>query len=138
MALQDKYQPLIQAAQSSGVKNLQVKEQNNVLFIDGEAPTASVKDQLWNIYKQLDPNYRAGDLRLNITIAAESGSRAKVTTDSTNLNIRKEPGTEAQIVGKAAHGEIVTILDKANEQWWKIKTDAGTEGFVYSQYLRPQ
>lgn len=138
MALQTKYQQLIQTAQASGVTNLQIREQNKVLHIDGQAPSTAVKDQLWNIYKQIDPDYRAGDLMLNISVPVSSGTKAKVTTDSTNLNIRKSPGTEAEIVGKAAHGEIVTVLNQTNAQWWQIKTDSGKEGYVYAQYLTPQ
>ncbi|MES1224864.1 MAG: SH3 domain-containing protein, partial [Bacteroidota bacterium] len=34
MALQDKYKPLIDAANASGASNLTVKEQDGVLYID--------------------------------------------------------------------------------------------------------
>ena len=53
MALQDKYKELIDVAKSSGVNNLQVREQNNVLYIDGESPNGSVKDNLWKIYNKI-------------------------------------------------------------------------------------
>jgi hypothetical protein len=43
MALRAKYQQLIDTATNSGVTNLQVREQNNVLYIDGDAPSESVK-----------------------------------------------------------------------------------------------
>lgn len=137
-ALQDKYKELIDAANASGISNLQVSEQGNVLHIDGEAPTGDAKDKLWDIYNKLDPDYRSGDLIMNVNVAAGSGTKAKVTTDSTNLNIRKGPGTDQPIVGKAAHGEVVTLLSKPNDQWWSIKTDAGVEGYAYAQYLSPQ
>jgi uncharacterized protein YgiM (DUF1202 family) len=138
MALQEKYKQLIDAAKSSGVSNLQVREQNNVLYIDGAAPSGGVKDKLWNIYNTIDPDFRAGDLILNVNVPeAAAGSRAKVTTETSNLNIRKGPGTDQPIVGKAAHNEIVTILSVTNEQWSLIKTDKGVEGYAYSQYLTP-
>lgn len=137
-ALQDKYKELINAANAAGINNLQISEQSNVLHIDGEAPTGDSKDKLWDIYNKLDPDYRSGDLIMNVNVAAGSGTKAKVTTDSTNLNIRKGPGTDQPIVGKAAHGEVVTLLSKPNDQWWSIKTDAGVEGYAYAQYLRPQ
>ena len=66
MALRTKYQQLIDAATSKGVSNLAVREQNNVLYIDGNAPSESVKKELWDIYNKIDPDYRAGDLVLNI------------------------------------------------------------------------
>ena len=137
-ALQDKYKELINAANAAGISNLKISEQGNVLHVDGEAPTGEAKDKLWNIYNKIDPNYRAGDLILNVNVIAGRGTKAKVTTDSTNLNIRKGPGTDQPIVGKAAHGEVVTLWSKPNDQWWLIKTDAGVEGYAYAQYLSPQ
>ena len=138
MALQDKYQELIAKAQSAGVSNLQINEQGNVLHISGEAPSGAVKDQLWDIYGKIDPDFRAGDLVMDVNVAAGGGTMAKVTTDSSNLNIRKGPGTDQPIAGKAAHGSTVTLLSKPNDQWWLIRTDDGVEGYAYAQYLSPQ
>ncbi len=138
MSLQDKYKELVETAKSGEVNNLQVREQDNVLYIDGEAPNGAVKDNLWNIYNKIDPDFRAGDLILNVNVAAHSGQKATVTTDSSNLNIRKGPGTDQPIVGKAAHGEIVTLINKTNDQWFLVKTNAGEEGYAYAQYLTPQ
>ena len=136
MALQDKYRELVDAAKASGVTNLQVREQDNVLYIDGEAPSGATKDKLWDVYGKLDPDYRAGDLVMNINVSTHvPGARAKVTTEKSNLNIRKGPGTDQPIVGKAAHHEMVTLVSKMNDQWWLIRTDKGEEGYAYSQYL---
>jgi nucleoid-associated protein YgaU len=66
MALQAKYQPLIDAAQAAGATNLQVRQQGNVLYIDGEVPSDDVKKQLWDKYNQIDPDYRSGDLVMNL------------------------------------------------------------------------
>jgi len=137
-ALQEKYKVLIDTAKASGISNLQVSEQGNVLHVDGDAPDGATKDKLWDIYNKIDPDYRAGDLILDVNVAVSAGSKAKVTTDSTNLNIRKGPGTDQEIVGKAAHDEIVTVQSKTNDQWWLIKTDSGVEGYAYAQYLSPQ
>ena len=139
MALETKYKELTDAANKTGVTNLQVREQDNVLYIDGEAPTGAVKDELWNIYEKLDPDFRSGDVVMNINVSTMvAGSKAKVSTNSSNLNIRKGPGTDQPIVGKAAHNEIVTLVSKKNDQWWLIRTDAGEEGYAYAQYLSPQ
>ena len=138
MSLQDKYKTLIDTAQQSGVTNLQVKEQDNVLYIDGDAPSASVKDKLWSVYNSIDPDYKTGDVVLDVNAKVASGTKATVTTDSTNLNIRKGPGTDQEIIGKAAHGATVTILSAPNEQWSLIRTDKGEEGYAYTQYLTAQ
>jgi nucleoid-associated protein YgaU len=74
MSLQNKYQPLIDAAQTAGVNNLQVRQQGNVLYIDGDVASESVKKQLWDKYNQLDPDYRSGDLILNLNVAAGAAS----------------------------------------------------------------
>jgi phage tail tube protein FII len=134
--LQTKYKELVDAATAAGVQNLQVREQANVLYIDGEASTGAVKDNLWNIYNKIDPDFRAGDLIMNINVSAmASGAKAKVTTDSSNLNIRKGPGTDQTIVGKAAHNSTVTLISKTNDQWWLVRTAEGAEGYAYARYL---
>ena len=127
------------AANASGVANLQAREQDSVLYIDGEAPTGAVKDQLWEIYGKIDPDFRAGDVIMNINVSTMvPGAKVKVTTEKTDLNIRKGPGTDQPIVGKAAHFEIVLLISKTNDQWWLIRTDQGEEGYAYAQYLSPE
>ena len=139
MALQDKYKELTDAATAAGISDLQVREQDNVLYIDGTAPSGAVKDQLWNIYDKIDPNFLAGDLVLNVNVnVAADVSKVKVTTESSNLNIRKGPGTDQPIVGKAAHGEIITLVSQSNAQWWLVRTDDNEEGYAYAQYLTPE
>lgn len=135
MALQEKYAELIQAAKNSGVTNLQVREQDNVLYIDGKTGNGAVKDSLWDVYNKIDPDFRAGDLILNIDASAAAGSQARVTTESSNLNIRKGPGTDQPIVGKAEHNSTVTVVSRANDQWSLVRTDKGEEGYAYTQYL---
>jgi uncharacterized protein YgiM (DUF1202 family) len=135
MALQDKYKELIDSARNAGVQNLNVMEQNNVLHITGDATDAKTKDNLWNIYNKIDPDFRTGDLVLDVNANVAAGTKAKVVTESSNLNIRKGPGTDQPIIGKAAHHEIVTVINKTNDQWSLIRTDGGAEGYVYSQYL---
>ncbi len=138
MALQDKYKELTDAATASGINDLEVREQDGVLYIDGTAPNAAVKDQLWDIYGKADPNYLAGDLVLNVKVSHDASvTQVKVTTESSNLNIRKGPGTDQPIVGKAAHGEVITLVSRSNEQWWMVRTKDGEEGYAYAQYLTP-
>ena len=138
MALQDKYKELVDYAKTSGLANLQVREQDNVLYVDGEAPSGAVKDKLWDIYGKIDPDFRSADLVMNVQVStAVPGSKATVTTDKSNLNIRKGPGTDQPLIGKAAHNEIVTLVSKTNDQWWLIRTSSGQEGYAYAQYLSP-
>lgn len=134
--LQEKYKELIDAAQNSGVQNLQIREQAGVLYLDGEASGGQIKDNLWSIYNHLDPDFRTGDLIMNINVGSMvSGANARVSTEKSNLNIRKGPGTEQTIVGLAAHNSMVTLINKTNDQWWLVRTSEGVEGYAYSRYL---
>lgn len=136
--LQAKYKELIDAASVSGVSDLQVREQDNVLYIDGTAPTGAVKDQLWAVYDKIDPNFVSSDLVLNVNVdVAATVTKVKVMTESSNLNIRKGPGTDQPIVGKAAHHEIITLVSQTNDQWWMVRTADGEEGYSYARYLEP-
>ena len=122
MALQDKYAELIQSANTLGVANIATAEKEGVLHISGTAKSTADYDSLWALYAKIDPNMASGDLMMNIDIKADAGARLKVTTDSTNLNIRSTPSTEGEVVGKAAHDEIVTLVEKTDDSWWKIRT----------------
>ena len=137
MALQEKYAELLTSANTLGVSNLAVAEQDGVLHVSGTAKSTADYDALWALYDKIDPNMASGDLMMNIDVKADAGAQLKVTTDSTNLNIRSTPSTEGDIVGKAAHDEIVTLVEKTDDSWWKIQTKDGEEGYAYAQYLSP-
>ena len=139
MALQDKYKALTDAATAVGISDLAVREQDGVLYIDGTAPDGATKDHLWDVYNQIDPDFKGGDLVLNVNVAVDAAvTQAKVITESSNLNIRKGPGTDQPIVGKAAHGEIITLVNRSNDLWWLVRTNDGEEGYCYAKYLEPQ
>lgn len=137
-ALTDKYKELIDTANGSGMTNLNVAESNGVLHISGTAPNADIKNKLWDIYGKIDPNFLTGDVVMDVEASTTTGGKVKVTTQDTALNIRKGPGTDQPIVGKAAKDSIITLVGKANDQWWLVRTDDGAEGYCYAQYLTPQ
>ena len=134
--LQDKYAELITAANSSGATDLAVRAQDSILYIDGVVPTGEAKDKLWAVYDKIDPDFRTGDLVLNLDVSpAAPSTRLKVTTESSNLNIRKGPGTDQPIIGKAAHHSEVTLLSKYNSEWALIRSENGAEGYCSLKYL---
>ena len=86
MALQDKYRELVAAAQSAGVSNFQVREQDRVLYIDGVAPSEEIKQRLWDIYGKIDPDYRSADLVMNIKVTpGANGTKEYVVVSGDNL-----------------------------------------------------
>jgi uncharacterized protein YgiM (DUF1202 family) len=137
--LQTKYKELTDAASTSGIQDLKVREQDGVLYIDGVAPSGTAKDKLWDIYNKIDPNFMSGDVVMNVNVAPSApGTKVKVTTERSNLNIRKGPGTDQPIVGKAGHNEIVTLVSRTSDQWWLVRTDDGEEGYAYAEYLKAE
>lgn len=67
-----KYHELILTAESAGVQKLYVRELNNILYIDGHVPSEKVKEELWKLYNKIDPDYRSGDLVLNLQLLQQA------------------------------------------------------------------
>ena len=136
-ALQDKYASVISAAQSAGVSNLQVSEQDGILYVSGNAGNTAAKDAVWNALGAIDSTYSASDINVDVQVAGlAAGATLMVATESSNLNLRQEPSTEAAIVCKAAKGESVTLFEQTSDYWWKVKTADGEEGYAYARYLQ--
>ena len=93
-SLRGKYQQLIDAATRSGATNLQVRQQGNVLYVDGTVPTEDVKKQIWDVYNKIDPDYRSADLVLNLTALAAS------TAHSSEQEYTVEKGDNLSKIGK--------------------------------------
>ena len=115
MALQDKYAELTNAAKAAGVTNLAVREQGNVLYVDGAAPSSAVKDQLWAIYNKLDPDYRSADMVLNIT--APAASEYEVVSGDNLTKIGKKFGKTWQEIYEANKSLIGSNPDLIQVGW---------------------
>lgn len=137
MSLQDKYASVVSAAQSAGLSDLSVQEQDGILYITGKASNSAAKDSVWNALGAIDSSYTATDINIDVQVSGlAAGASLTVATDESNLNIRQEPSTEAAVVGKAAKGEVVTLVEQSSDDWWKIKTKDGEEGYAYARYLK--
>jgi uncharacterized protein YgiM (DUF1202 family) len=62
--------------------------------------------------------------------------KMKVATQESNLNVRKGPGTEYEIIGKAAHNSTVQLIKRMYNDWYYIRTEQGIEGFCSKNYLK--
>lgn len=69
MSLQEKYVTLLELANTNGT-SYELTEGDGVLHINGSAPSDEAKAELWAEYERLDPEFRAGDLILNVTTGA--------------------------------------------------------------------
>ena len=136
-ALQDKYSSVVSAAQSAGITGLQVQEQNGVLYVTGKAGSTAAKDAVWNALGSIDSTYSASDINIDVQVEGlAAGANLTVDTEESNLNIRQEPSTDGALVGKAGRGELVTLVEQYSDDWWKVRTKDGEEGYAYARYLR--
>lgn len=137
MSLQEKYSSVVSAAQTAGISDLKVQEQDGILYISGTTSSSAAKDAVWNALGVIDATYTSSDINIDVQVAGLAvGTSLTVDTESSNLNIRQEPSTEGVILGKAAKGEVVTLVEQSSDEWWKIKTKDGEEGYAYSRYLK--
>ena len=65
MSLQEKYQSLLELANSNGT-TYELSEGDGVLHINGTAPNAEAKQAIWDEYQRIDPDFTGGDLVLDI------------------------------------------------------------------------
>lgn len=55
----------------------------------------------------------------------------------TNINVRKGPATDQEVVGVLQQDEVVDIVKEMNSEWTSIRAKDGVEGFVASRFLQP-
>ena len=135
--LQDKYASVISAAKSAGISNLQVSEQDGILYVSGSTSSTSAKESVWNAIGAIDSTYSASDINVDVQVAGlAAGASLMVTTESSNLNLRQDPSTDAAVVGKAEKGASVTLVEQTSDEWWKVKNSEGQEGYAYARYLK--
>lgn len=88
MSVTEKYQSLIDLARQLGVSSLDVRESDGVLKIDGVAGSAQAKQQLWNEYNRIDPDYRSGDLVMNISAPEDDASSAGSSSGGSTYTVQ--------------------------------------------------
>ncbi len=128
MALEQKYDELIRAARTTGVDNLNLREQGDVLYIDGQAPSESVKKQLWDIYQKIDPDFRSADLVMNITVSTQgppmnrAGEEYEVVSGDNLSKIGKRFGVSWKEIYEA-NKDLIKDPDLI-QPGWKLKIPA--------------
>ena len=108
MSLKSKYKNLLDVAVLGEIRDLHVEEHADKLIISGIAPDGDVKNKLWDVYNQIDPNYISGEVLIEVLVdAGVAVSKLRVVTESTNLNVRKGPGIEQPIIGTALKDQVI-------------------------------
>lgn len=105
--LVDKYQSLIDLAGSLGIADLNVNEGDDVLHIDGTVSTAAGKQQLWDEYARIDPDFRSGDLVLNVNaLEADTATTYTVQSGDSLSKIGAKYGVSWQAIFEANRDKL--------------------------------
>ncbi|WP_428232238.1 LysM peptidoglycan-binding domain-containing protein [Flavobacterium sp.] len=119
MSLKDKYKELTDLATNLGIANLQIREQDNVLYIDGTAKSAEDKEKLWQAYGKTDPDFRSADVVMNITVAEGTTTEYTVVSGDSLSKIGKAHGVSWEAIFEANRDIIKNPA--LIQPGWKLK-----------------
>ncbi|WP_427874548.1 LysM peptidoglycan-binding domain-containing protein [Flavobacterium sp. MMS24-S5] len=119
MSLKDKYKELTDLASNLGVADLQVREQDNVLYVDGTAKSADDKEKLWAAYAKIDPDFRSADVVMNIEVSEGASIEYTVVGGDSLSKIGKAHGVSWQTIYEA-NKDIIKNPDII-QPGWKLK-----------------
>ena len=127
------YNSFLSAAGIS-IPNMGVSLDKGVLTITGTVPDGPTAEKAAEALKKA-PGVTDVKNYLEVEDLTSKKIMMKVATKSSNLNIRKGPGTNFEIVGKAAHNSQVQLIKKMYNGWYFIRSENGVEGFCSTDYL---
>ncbi len=116
-----------------GIDNLQVANANGTVTVTG---TAQDGEAIAKMEELLTANgVLSVTNKVGIADLSHLGIKYRVTTNSSNLNCRKGPSTDNEIVGKFPKDTIVQLVKKHNATWHRVRNDE-IEGFCHTDYLK--
>ncbi len=128
--------PYTNALTAAGINLPDVKAslENGVLTVSGTVPDGETAEKVVAALQATAGVTSVTNL-LEVEDLTDKNIFMLVATKSSNLNIRKGPGTEHEIVGKAAHGDKVQLIKKMFNGWYFIHDSDSQEGFCSTDYL---
>jgi uncharacterized protein YgiM (DUF1202 family) len=117
------------------ITNLWVQDVSGTLTIAGTVPDAQTAEKAVSALKAQPGVVDVFNL-LEMEDLTSKNIKMKVITKSSNLNIRKGPGTDYEIIGKAAHESNVQLIKRMYNDWYFVRTEDGVEGFSSANYLQ--
>ncbi len=110
---------------STGYDTITTLSSGTVLSVEGESGD-------W-YYVELS-NGRKGYVSKEYVKKGTGAKTCTIISDGT-LNVRKGPGTNYDVVATLNKSDVVSLLDDSSK-WFKIRTAAGKEGYVNSDYVK--
>ncbi|MBT8326845.1 MAG: SH3 domain-containing protein [Bacteroidia bacterium] len=115
-----------------GIENLQVVNANGTVTVTGSAQEGEAIEK---VNELLAANgVLSVTNNLGVADLSHLGVKYRVATNSSNLNCRKGPSTDNEIVGKFPKDAIVQLVKKHNATWHMVRNDE-IEGFCHTDYL---
>ena len=105
-----------------------------LVYENSEVTVTDTSDPEWYKIKLSDGTTGYISSEYLSEISTESGGTYTVTADG-GVNMRSGPSTSSSVIVTLANGSTVTLIEKTNSEWFKVKTSGGQTGYVNSQYL---
>jgi nucleoid-associated protein YgaU len=104
-ALRSKYDPVIKLMHARGVQVRTIEMQGTKLLLRAEAPSADVKNAIWDAIKKVDASY--ADLSADVTVspaaAGQGGPAGPVSAPSGSYTVQK--GDTLSKISKQFYGD---------------------------------
>ena len=130
---QDTYTAALKTA-GVDIADIKCSLEGGTLSVTGTVPDAETADKAIAAL-QATPGVTKVNNYLEVEDLTSQNLMMQVVTQSTSLNLRKGPGTNYDVVGKAAHNSKVQLIKKMYNGWYYVKAEDGTEGFSSTDYL---
>ena len=104
--LKMKYQSVLNFIQSQGVQLRNLNMEGDRLLIRASAPSADLKNRVWDQIKLVDPNY--SDLLADIEAPAAAAAAAAVSSSPASRTYTVQPGDNLSKISKQFYGDPIS------------------------------
>jgi nucleoid-associated protein YgaU len=103
--LRHKYDPVVKAMHARGVQVRTIEMQGTKLLIRAEAPSAEVKNAIWDEIKKVDPSFAdlSADITVNPASAGQGGPAGGASAPTKSYTVQK--GDTLSKIAKNFYGE---------------------------------
>ena len=103
--LRHKYDPVVRLMHARGAQVRTIEMQGAKLLIKAEAPTADVKNAIWDEIKKVDASYSdlTADITVNAAAAGQGGPAGKVSAPAGSYTVQK--GDTLSKISKQFYGD---------------------------------